>query len=260
MDAARRAAPIWPLASAGQIPRKRQLTLVANEVVGPSIHILTFALDAGDTLEFVPGQYATFYLPKNGKTLTRSYSIFSSADLHDRLSFLIKEVPGGFGSGLLCGLSPADRPSLPALVPLGKFLLQDPGDRTVVLVATGVGLAPFVPMLERLRRDRPDTATWMFWGNRYEEDLVERATLEELARAWPSFHFVPILSRPPEGGNWKGAVGHVEEHVRSQFPDLFRCDVYLCGATPMVNQMQELSLELRCPQDRIFVDRWGEHA
>lgn len=244
----------------GQAPRRRALTLVSNEEVGPSIHVLTFALGADDSVEFVPGQYVTFYLPKDGKTLTRSYSIYSSADVHDRLSFLIKRVPQGFGSNLLCDLAPAAHPALPALFPLGKFLLQDPGSRSVVLVATGVGLAPFVPMLERLRRDWPETPTWLFWGNRYESDLVGRPTLDELARTWPRFRFVPILSRPPEGSAWTGAAGHVEEHVRSALPDLSGADVYLCGATPMVNQMQALSLELGCPKEHVFVDRWGEHA
>lgn len=248
------------VAAPGRTPRRRALTLVANAEVGPSIHVLTFEPEGGDDFEFLPGQYVTFYLPKNGRSITRSYSIFSSSHQHDRLSLLVKRVAGGFGSPYLCGLSPLDRPTLNALAPLGKFVLQPPMGRAVVLVATGVGVAPFVPMLELLHDQNPETPTWLFWGNRFLADLFRRDGFELLARRWPSFRFVPILSRPPEDGSWRGAVGHVEEEVRFRLPDLGSADIYLCGATEMVNQMQELALGLGAPKERIFVDRWGDHS
>jgi Na+-transporting NADH:ubiquinone oxidoreductase subunit F len=80
-----------------------------------------------------------------------------------------------------------------------------------------------------------------------------------MERSWPTFHFVPVISRPPPNGAWTGATGHVEEQVRSRFPDLSLADVYLCGANRMVNEMQELSLGLHCPNEHVFVDRWGDH-
>jgi ferredoxin-NADP reductase len=241
-------------------PRRRQLTLLSNTEVAPSIYRLRFGLPKGESIEFVPGQYVTFYLPREGKTLTRSYSIYSSANQHDRIALLVKKVPHGFGSHFLCDLSALRAPTLAALAPLGRFVLHDPGDRTVVLVATGVGLAPFVPMLERLHERHPTTPIWLFCGNRYVDDMVNRREFEQLERLWPSFHFVPILSQPPDDGSWHGAVGHVEEHVRGRFPDLSRSDVYLCGANRMVNQMQELAFELGCPKDHVYVDRWGDHG
>jgi len=243
-----------------QPPRRRELTLLSNVEIVPSIHVLTFALPAGDTLEFLPGQYVTFYLRRNEKPVTRSYSIFSSATRQDGFSLLIKKVPKGFGSNYLCGLDPLRKPSLTALAPLGRFVLHEPEDRTVILVATGVGLAPFIPMLEQLRTAHPGTPVWLFYGNRYAEDTVGRPELEFLECVWPNFHFVAVISRPPSDGSWSGAVGHVEEHVQSRFPDLSSSDVYLCGVNRMVNQMQDLAIGLRCPKDHVFTDRWGDHA
>jgi CDP-4-dehydro-6-deoxyglucose reductase, E3 len=240
--------------------RARALTLQHNELVGPKIHVLTFGLGPAEEFEFRPGQYVTFRLQRDGKSLPRSYSIYSSPHRRDRISLLIKEVPGGFASPYLCGLSPDSHPTLTALAPLGRFVLHDPGDRTVVLVATGVGLAPFLPMLERIREYAPATPTWLVYGNRYLEEVVDRPALERLSLSWPSFHFLPVLSRPPSDGSWPGAVGHVEEAVARQFPDLSCADVYLCGATAMVNEMQALALSLHAPKERVFVDRWGEHG
>ncbi len=241
-------------------PHQRKVTLVSNEVVAPSTHVLTFTLPPEDPLEFVPGQYVTFYLSRNGRRVTRSYSIFSSALHHDRFRLLIKRIPDGFGSSLLCGLDPLRRPELVVLAPLGKFTLRPAGGRSILLVATGTGLAPFVPMLEQIRREEPSTPTWLFFGGRHAEDLVYTAEFRALETAWSVFHFVPIVSRPPADRSWTGRVGHVEEHVQRMFPDLSGADVYLCGVNEMVNEMQDLSQRLGCPKDRIFVERYGEDA
>jgi ferredoxin-NADP reductase len=243
-----------------QPPHRREVQLLSNEEVAPSLHVLKFAWPEADPVSFEPGQYVTFYLQRQGKQITRSYSFFSSANHHDRFTLLVKKVPRGFGSTYLCNLSPLERPTLKALAPLGKFIQADPGDRTVVLVATGTGLAPFVPMLERIWKAHPRTPTWLFFGSRYVEELVDLAELRLLQRVWPNFHFVPVVSRPLADGSWTGAIGHVQKHVRAQFPDLSRADVYLCGVNEMVNEMQEMALQLGCPKEHVFVERYGEDA
>ncbi|MDE1838072.1 MAG: FAD-dependent oxidoreductase [Euryarchaeota archaeon] len=243
-----------------QPPRRRDVTLVDNVEVGPGLHVLEFTVPPSDPIEFSPGQYVTFYLLREGKRITRSYSIFSSGGRRVRFRLLIKKVPHGFGSTLLCGLAPLERPTLSALAPVGRFLLQDPKKRSVVLVATGTGLAPFVPMLHELWTAHPATPTWLFYGNRFSDEVVHLKELRLLERVWKNFHFVPIVSRPPPDGSWRGAVGHVQEHVRESLPDLARADAYLCGVNEMVNDMQDLALLLGCPKDRVFVERYGEDA
>lgn len=239
-----------------QPPHHLQVTLLSNVEVAPSLHVLEFTPTKDEKVDFVPGQYVTFYLEHEGKRITRSYSFFSSASHHNRFRLLIKKVDGGFASTLLCELSPEGRPVLDALAPLGKFNLKPPDGRTVVMVATGTGLAPFVPMLEALWKSYPTTPTWLFFGNRTVEEVVDRRELTLLEQVWYNFHFVPIVSRPPSDDSWKGKVGHVQEHVRGSFPDLSNADVYLCGVKGMVNEMQDLSIQLGCPKDHVFVERY----
>ena len=237
-------------------PRKRDVFLESNRVVGPSTHVLTFRTAPDDSFAFAPGQYVTFFLSRAGRSVTRSYSFFSPAGKINRFDLLIKQVPGGFGSTFLCGLSPASHPTLKGLAPLGRFLLKDPDHRTVVFVATGTGLAPFIPMLDDLRSHVPETPTWLIFGNRFREDLIYFDELRALEIAWPAFHFLPILSRPPADAGWPGAVGHVQGALRERFPDLSGSDVYLCGVPEMVNETQELALHLNCPRDHVFVERY----
>lgn len=241
-------------------PRLHRVTLESNTEVAPSIYLLRWSLPEGDPLYFPPGQHVTSPLHRGERSIPRSHSILSSANRHDRISILITKVPQGFGWPYLTGLDPLRRPTLGVLAPLGRFVLHDPGDRTVVLVGTGVGFAPFVPLLERLRDVPPDAPVWLFYGARSADEVVGRTGFELLARVWERFHFVPVLSKPPQEGKRRGEVGHVEERIRARFPELSRADVYLCGSNRMVHDMQALVFDLHAAEDRGFVDRWGDLA
>lgn len=237
-------------------PVKRPVTLTANEVVAPAIHVLTFRVAAGGPFTFEPGQYITFYLTRGGASLTRSYSFYSEAGTVEAFELLVKRVEGGYGSTLLCGLTPDSPTALTGLAPLGKFTLRDPGDRSVVFVATGTGLAPFRPMIDALRARNPSTPTALIFGNRHLEDVVRLAEFRALETDWPAFRFLPVLSRPPADGSWTGAAGHVQDAMRDRFPDLAGADVYICGVPEMVNEAQELAIRLGCPKERVFVERY----
>jgi ferredoxin-NADP reductase len=237
-------------------PRKRDFILDSNRVIAPLVHILNFRAAPADAFAFEPGQYVTFYLTRAGKSITRSYSFFSPAGRVEQFDLLIKQVPGGFGSTFLCGLDPDSRPTLKGLAPLGRFLLKPPGNRSVVFVATGTGLAPFVPMLHVLRALAPQTPTWLIFGERYRADLFYFDELCAMKDAWNAFRFLPVLSHPPIDGSWDGGTGHVEDALRQAFPDLSNADVYLCGVPEMVNETQALALQLNCPKDHVFVERY----
>lgn len=233
-------------------PRKRTVTLEANDVVAPEVHRLMFGLPKGDQLTFEPGEFVTFYVPKGHATITRSYSIASDPSETARFELLVKRVEGGFVSTLLCGMSPGQE--LRMLGPLGKFTLRDPGDRTIIFACTGTGVAPFVPMSRKLLRERPSQSVWVFFGARTEPEVLCRTDLEATADAHRTFHYVPTLSRP--GPTWTGTTGHIEVPIREHFRTLSKCDLYICGVPGMVLEMMRLGDLLGCPRDRVFVERY----
>lgn len=235
---------------------KRRVRVLGNRIVAPLTHVLDFGVVEGGAFQFEAGQYITFYLTRGGANVTRSYSFYSEAGTVERFELLVKQVPGGFASTLLCGLSATSTPDLSGLAPLGRFLLRPPGDRAVLFVATGTGLAPFRPMLAALRATSPETPVALVFGNRYREDIIADDDHRALERAWPSFRYVPVLSRPPTDGSWTGGVGHVQATIRERFPDLAKSDVYICGLPEMVNEVQALALSLNCPKERVFVERY----
>lgn len=80
------------LGSSPQAPRRRQFLLLSNREVAPSTHLLTFGFPSEESIDFAPGQCVTFFIPKEGRLIPRSYSIFSSAREHHHLSFLVESL------------------------------------------------------------------------------------------------------------------------------------------------------------------------
>jgi ferredoxin-NADP reductase len=233
-------------------PRKRTVTLAQRRSIAPSIYVLGMSVDAGDALRFEPGQFVTFYVPKDGVTVTRSYSISSSPERTDRFDLLVKQVDGGYVSTLLCERPEGER--LNTIGPLGRFLLRDPGGRPVVFACTGTGIAPFLPMIDRLYRDHPEARCVLFFGTRQKEDLLFADRYREMARTHPTFEYVPALTRPKD--DWTGEQGRIEGPIRRRFGSLADSDVYICGIPQMVQEVQNLAAELGCPKERTFVERY----
>ena len=232
--------------------RKREVSVARNVVVAPDVHRLTFRPPPGENIEFRPGEFVTFYFPKGPVRITRSYSIASDPEQKDQFELLVKRVEGGYASNVLARLSPGDR--LLMLGPLGKFLLRDPEDRTVVFACTGTGVAPFLPMSHSLLRDHPALSVWMFCGSRTPPDILCGAEFERLEETYGSFHYVPTLSRPSV--DWTGATGHIEVPFREHFQNLSGCDLYICGVPEMVLEMLKLGEELHCPRERTFIEKY----
>lgn len=239
-------------------PRLRKATLTSNDVVAPSVHAIRFSLPDDEHLEFEPGQYVSISFRHDGKEITRPYSIASSARRQDGFTLLVKRVRGGLVSTYLCGLVPWERPVVRALAPLGRFMVENPGSHRVVMVATGTGLAPFVPMVEHLWLDLPETPTWLIFRAKTSGDLFYLKELRSLERAWPRFHFVPTVDGLSPGDSWSGQFGHVGEVIARMFPTLNGTDVYLAGNSGEINRTEDIVAGLGCPPEQIHTERYGE--
>jgi ferredoxin-NADP reductase len=90
----------------------------------------------------------------------------------------------------------------------GDFTLEKrtPGQRNVVFVGTGTGLAPFVAMVKQLHHDAAEGAApkdvryTLFHTNRTLEELAYHDELERIEEAGRfDFTYVPSVSRPARG-------------------------------------------------------------
>jgi CDP-4-dehydro-6-deoxyglucose reductase len=233
-------------------PKKLRVTVIGNEPVARDINFLRFTLPPGESLEFLAGQYATFFVTKEEHVRTKSYSFTSIPENKDFFELLVKRVPNGYTSNLLCDAEVGKE--FDVLMPLGQFVLKDPGPRSVLFVATGTGLAPFFPMIHELRKNHGSTNTNLVVGCRFVEDMIMSEEFSALEKVWPSFHYYPVLSRPEDG--WTGEHGHVQDVMKRRFLNLANFDVYICGVPEMVNDVKELCVQLKGTTGHVYVERY----
>jgi ferredoxin--NADP+ reductase len=164
---------------------------------------------------FDPGQYITIGL----EGVQRAYSIASDPGERRWLEFYVRYARDpATGTPLthhLFKLPVGARISLGGKI-AGRFTLertQAPGDtRSILLVAAGTGVAPFVSMVRHARR-RADAATLsrlaLLHGVSHPDELAYRPELEDAARE-SGLRYLPTISRPSEHPDWTGPTGRVE--------------------------------------------------
>jgi benzoate/toluate 1,2-dioxygenase reductase subunit len=189
------------------------------------------ALDvAADAPGFLPGQYVNIGVPGSGQH--RSYS-FSSASGAGRMTFLIKQVPGGLMSSWLGGAAAGVKLAMTG--PLGSFYLRAV-TRPLLFLAGGTGLAPFLAMLEELAVRGTTQPVHMIYGVTRDQDLVLVDRLEQYVGRVPGFTFTTCVADPATG---HARPGYVTQHMPAQVLHAGNVDVYLCGPPPMVDAVQK---------------------
>ena len=195
---------------------KKRATLVAKTALTPSIWRLEFALE--EPIRFVPGQYVKLRV---APFEWRDYSIAAVAD--KRLTLLVSTRTRGDGSLY------ADSVALDAETllegPFGAYRLERNAHRKV-FVATGTGLAPFLPMFDDLAGAGDLDAAELYFGCRTAAEDITRA----LTPLPP--HAIVCVSRDEASNH--AFHGRVTKAVAGLAFDPASTDFYVCGSAAMV--------------------------
>ncbi|HEY8331264.1 MAG TPA: benzoate 1,2-dioxygenase electron transfer component BenC [Pseudomonas sp.] len=222
-----------PVASSACRIKQGSFRAAIREVQALSDSTIRLAIEGDELgkLAFLPGQYVNLQVP--GSEQTRAYS-FSSMPQDGKVSFLIRNVPGGLMSGYLTQLAKVgDQMTLTG--PLGSFYLRDVR-RPLLLLAGGTGLAPFLAMLEKLAASGSDQPVHLIYGVTNDFDLVEMDKLAEFAQRLPNFTYSACVANPDSQHPLKG---YVTQHIAPGQLNDGDVDIYLCGPPPMVEAVNQ---------------------
>jgi len=207
-------------------------------------------------IAFKPGQFVSFEVkhPASKLPATRPYSIASPPSSRHVITLLLNLVPGGPGSGYLFGLKEGDETQFKG--PAGAFYLKDRGERDLLFVATGTGIAPFLSMVPHLFETGFPRPITLYWGLRSQRDLYLQDELAAWSREHPQFTAVTTLSRPEPG--WTGPAGRVTGLLDERIASVATLSVYLCGNSGMLNDVTALlNRKGLCP---IHKEKWYDDA
>lgn len=203
--------------------------------LSPSTISLSIQSEALNKLAFLPGQYVNLQVP--GSTETRAYS-FNSLIRDGKVSFLIRNVPGGLMSSYLTGRAKPGEP-MTLTGPLGSFYLRDI-KRPLLMLAGGTGLAPFTAMLEKIAEQGSAHPVHLIYGVTHDVDLVDMDKLEALVARISNFTYAVCVASPESSQPKKG---YVTQHIAPAHLYDGNVDIYLCGPPPMVEAVSQFIRE-----------------
>jgi ferredoxin-NADP reductase len=216
------------------VPGKvHEATVMSVAPIARDILEARFVLD--QPLPFRPGQFISLRVGKdqNGDPILRSYSI-ASPPAGSELSIVLKVIPGGAGSEWFRRLVVGQQVEFTG--PMGFFVLElaHPGD--VVLGATGVGIAPVLPMLDELLARPEPGRVYLYWGSRHKEELFWQRELAERQAKSPRLEAHTYLSGPAPG--WSGRRGRITKAVLDDLERFQQPTFYLVGNGAMVRELK----------------------
>jgi len=230
-----------------------------------TVRHVTFDISGGD-LRYVEGQSIGIVPPgtddKGKSHKLRLYSIASTRHgdkLDDQtVSLCVRqleykqpetgETVYGVCSPYLCNLELGADVAITG--PVGKeMLLPDDEEATVVMMATGTGIAPFRAFLWRMFKEQHEDykfkgLAWLFFGIPYTANILYKEELEQLQREFPD-HFRLTYAISREQQNPEGGKMYIQDRIKENADELWQLvqkdntHTYICGLKGMEGGIDE---------------------
>jgi CDP-4-dehydro-6-deoxyglucose reductase len=221
----------------GNVTRyRRQAELVATEWLTETGTVrLSFRVTDDQPLTFLPGQWIGLEeeVPGVGPRHS-SYCIFSPPTDDGRFELLIRVLTGGPLSNHLASLEPGYLVKFRG--PQGRTMMPKADDQELILLATGVGIAPVYSLVHHLHTLGEARPIRLYWGLRQPEDICLLDELDQLTASLPDFRYRISLSEPPAG--WPGLRGRLTESVPPLLDRLAGKRFALSGNGAMIEEME----------------------
>ena len=214
---------------------------------------LHFRVTDDGPFTFLPGQFVGIqaYLGELGYRRS-PYCILSPPREEKTFELLIRIVPEGPLSRYLTSLQPGDVISFRG--PTGRTMIPKEPDTELILLATGVGIGPFLSLLRYALPRGFDRPIRLFWGLRLADDICLTDELEEVARRYPNVTYHLSLSQPPEG--WRDLKGRLTENVPPLLETLGGKHFYLAGNGAMIEEMSAALSDLGVPKQMVYEEHY----
>ena len=235
-------------------------SIVDRKEIAPDLFLLQ--VEAGQSLPYLAGQYATLGVEVDGKRIERPYSMCSSP-YESKLEFFVEHVPHGELTPLLYSME-TGAPLLLRRFAKGRFTMDlRSGRKNHLLLATVTGIAPYVSYVRTIYADWKKGGQIMPGEHRLfcihaasqAHEFGYRDELERVAGEAPWLKYVPAVSRPWEDQSWNGETGRVDDLIR-KYVDVWNLKpeettAYLCGHPEMVENGRGILLRAGWKKDAI---------
>lgn len=218
--------------------------VVSNRRLNEKFHLIKLE-SLNKIFLFKEGQFVRVKVKKD---ISRSYSLASSSNKLPYWQIFVDITPGGPGTTYLKNLKKED--IIKTSPASGQFILSKKSE-TYIFGATGCGIAPLIPMIEKLLTE--NKKIFLFWGLRYKKDITLETFLNK-CRLRGNFYPEIVLSRPESA--WRGKEGYITSFILKRVK-AFSSDkiaVYLSGSSEFIKETTYALTKERFPVKRIYLE------
>jgi nitric oxide dioxygenase len=243
---------------------------LVREKVQESAEITSFVLypaDGGKIKKHTPGQYLSIklFLPELNLIQARQYSISSSASqTHYRIS--VKKEKGSHpdSNGLISNrlhdhINEGDVVEITA--PTGNFVLDAKGDFPVVLISGGVGLTPFISMLQNLVEEKSERKIFWLHACRNKEVHAFEEQVNTLVKENLNLEQHVFYSEAAAAGHPAGIKqGYLDVNAITGLLTDPAAQYYICGPGPFIQKQFQDLRTAGIDKTSIFFEEFGPQS
>lgn len=238
-------------------------TLVEKIPMTDTIAKVRFELPEGETINFKPGQFVQIltkeYKGGDGfegqdEPVIRAYSVASSIKDEKHIELLIGYTKGIASTYVHKILNVGDPVTITG--PFGDFYYKDDDNDEILLVAAGTGFAPIRSILYHMLDNDIKKPARFYFGAKTPDDLFLLDELKMFEEKLNDFKFMPTLSRVPEGVEWTGDQGRVNNSIDKYVDENKTYSAYLCGSPVMIQGIVQSLKDKNVDEDYIFFDEF----
>ncbi len=196
--------------------------------------VMEIIFDLGrNKVNYKAGQFISVRIMDEPKQ-NRAYTISGFDKDKNELRITVKKVPNGFGTGIIFDtFKEGNKIILDG--PMGHELIVDKNSENLVLVAAGIGITPFVPILKDLKASNYKGNVTLVYGARYEKELFYKDEVNSIIKDELNMSFVPVLSREK---NYDGKKGYVTDVIKEM--NLVDTKIYMCAAPKVAKGVENV--------------------
>ncbi len=214
------------------------VTLTRIRSLSSSTMDFRFVRDDGRSLAYKPGQFYRFTFTDDAGEFERSYSLCNFDELYgDKLELVISAVEGGRATALLFNAAEGLTASVSG--PYGRLVLPEQLPRRLVMVATSVGIAPYIPILHQLQEplEKQAVEVQFLFGTRDRTEFIYHELFEDFMQRFPGFHLHMCYSREASAEADHEHIGYVTSLIEELQPDTEHDHYLLCGNPRMIDDL-----------------------
>lgn len=212
----------------------------------------------GRQLSFQPGQYVAVSFYRRGRpTPVRCFSMVNSP-LEQGIIQLCPRVKGRFTSTIR-KLQAGDEAVVRG--PFGGFVLDSDIHSQVVLIAGGIGIAPFMSMIRYAAQLKTATKMTLIYSCQTQDDVPFVDELGELEGNHPNLNVTLVITSGSTNRfhNRRVATGRIsKELLDKQSGDRFRKTFFICGPPAFMAAVGGMLSQMNIPPERVLTEAFSQ--